>query len=365
MDLYSVHLPDLPVRTVEEMGLKELERIRLILRGGSPIEWRRLHFRSRDEVDRFLRLCCIDTTDPHDSAWARLVLSDAVEYLRKTYDYRVADAVANPEEIHDLFLYASGIKAPQRYRKIACVVLKVMHVLQHIEGRDLLFNLPISEAELSELVIEKVARVATEMNDKGLPVLEFKNSVKSRGSLVTKLLAKKDTVAAQIYDKTRFRIVTRTKEDILPVLYFLTQRLFPFNYVVPGQTENTLVPFKELTERYPHFEQHIPSLHLDVDYEARKSKGTSNRFSGGSYRVLNFVADVPVRLDLHLPPPERDQRPRKNRVGYTLVEFQIVDEQTALQNEEGDNSHFRYKQRQKQKVLRRLSTGLVVPKRRK
>ena len=37
-------LPDLPVRPVAEMGFKELERIRLILRGGSVIEWRRLHF---------------------------------------------------------------------------------------------------------------------------------------------------------------------------------------------------------------------------------------------------------------------------------------------------------------------------------
>jgi len=44
-------LPDLPVRRVQEMGLKELERIRLILRGGSIIDWRRLHFQARDEVD--------------------------------------------------------------------------------------------------------------------------------------------------------------------------------------------------------------------------------------------------------------------------------------------------------------------------
>ena len=32
---HQPQLPDLPIRRVEEMGLKELERIRLILRGGS------------------------------------------------------------------------------------------------------------------------------------------------------------------------------------------------------------------------------------------------------------------------------------------------------------------------------------------
>jgi uncharacterized protein (TIGR04552 family) len=122
-------LPDLPMRSVEEMGLKELERIRLILRGGSVIEWRRLHFGTRDEVDRFLRLCQVDPEAAHDVEWVRTVLADAVEYLRKSFDYRVASPVAQPEEIHDLFLYASGVKKPRRLRKIACIVLKVMHVI--------------------------------------------------------------------------------------------------------------------------------------------------------------------------------------------------------------------------------------------
>ena len=66
-------LPDLPVRSVAEMGLKELERVRLILRGGSVVDWRRLHFRNRDEVDRFLRLCGLDLdvmlVERDDSDW--------------------------------------------------------------------------------------------------------------------------------------------------------------------------------------------------------------------------------------------------------------------------------------------------------
>jgi uncharacterized protein (TIGR04552 family) len=171
------------------MGLRELERIRLILRGGSVIDWRRMHFQKRDEVDRFLRLCQLDVSRPYDDAWARTVLADAVDYLRKTFDYRVADAVAQPEEIHDLFLFASGAKGLARYRRIACIVLKVMHVIQHIEGRDLLFRLPASEAEVAELVTEKVLGVAREMKEMGLPIVEFAHSIKTRDSLVTKLIA--------------------------------------------------------------------------------------------------------------------------------------------------------------------------------
>jgi len=355
-------LPEIPIRTVAEMGLRELERLRLILRGGSVIDWRRMHFQTREEVDHFLRLCQLDTSRSYDETWARTVLADAVEYLRKTFDYRVADAVAKPAEIHDLFLYASGAKGLPKYRRIACIVLKVMHVIQHIEGRDLLFRLAVSEAELAQLVMERVLSVAQDIQARGLPVVEFAHSIKTRDSLVTKLIAKKETVAAQVYDRTRFRIITKSRALILPILYFLTQRLFPFNFVVPGQTDNSLVPFKSVLAEYPHFEQFATQLHLDRDFEDREDRA-NNQFSGNSYRALNFVVDIPLRMDAYLPLPEQDARPRKGRIVFALVEFQIMDEETARLNEEGENAHKLYKRRQKRRVLRRLARGLVVPKR--
>jgi uncharacterized protein (TIGR04552 family) len=347
------------------MGLKELERIRLILRGGSVIEWRRLHFKTWDEVDRFLRLCQIDATQPHDVDWVRTVLADAVEYLRKTFDYRVAAPVADPDEIHDLFLYASGAKDPKKYRKIACIVLKVMHVIQHIEGRDLLFKLAVSEAELAQLVTEKVMTVSEELKAKGIPIVEFSDSIKTRESIITKLIAKRESVAAQIYDRTRFRIIVKERKDVLPALYYLTQRLVPFNFVVPTQTENSLFNFKELLVEYPHFARYAKDLHLDLDYENREERKPGNKFSGSSYRILNFVADVPIRLDTFLPVPEKDNRSRKGRIALALCEFQIADEQQAEANEHGENSHERYKHRQREVVLKRLSRGLVVPRRKR
>jgi uncharacterized protein (TIGR04552 family) len=170
-------------------------------------------------------------------------------------------------------------------------------------------------------------------------------------------------VAAQIYDRTRFRIIVKNREDVLQVLYFLTQRLIPFNFVLPTQTENTLLNFKELLAEYDHLKKFEKQLHLDVDYEEREAlKRAGNRFSGASYRILNFVADVPIRLDPFLPPPERDERQRKGRIALALCEFQICDQATAVANEIGENSHEEYKVRQRKVVLKRLSRGLVVPK---
>lgn len=355
-------LPDLPVRPVSEMGLKELERIRIILRGGSVIDWRRMHFKTWAEVDRFLRLCQYDPESPHDQRWLRLILADAVEYLRRTFEYRVSSAVADPKEIHDLFLYASGVKSGERHRRIACIVLKLLHVIQHIEGRDLMFRLPVAEQDLADLVVNRVLSVADEMREKGLPIVSFEHSLKTRESIVTKLLQKKDTVAAQIYDRTRFRIITEERRDILPVLYFLTQRLFPFHLVVPGQTENSLLTFKSMLAEHPHFLEHADDLQLHPDYEEEAQLHSKNLFSGRGYKTLNFVVDLPIRMDQFLPPPEEDQRPRPSRIVFQMVEFQLFDQATAESNERGENAHDKYKKRQQQKVLKRLSKGLVIPK---
>jgi uncharacterized protein (TIGR04552 family) len=87
--------------------------MRLILRGGSVIDWRRLHFQTKEEVDRYLRLCLFEPDDPFDRDALQRLLDEAVEYLRTSFRYRVADEVAHPDRIQDLFLLASGAREPR------------------------------------------------------------------------------------------------------------------------------------------------------------------------------------------------------------------------------------------------------------
>ncbi len=350
-------------RRVQDMGLGELEAIRLILRGTSVIDWRRLHFRDAAEVDHFLRLNLYDPGDPRDVCRLRAILGQAVEYLRKAFGYQVAAAVTQPADLRELFLLASGAVEPKKYRRIACVVLKCMHVVHHLEARELLFRTPIREADLAERVDRRVMGEARRMRQLGLPVVEFVGNVKARSSLITKLLAKRETVAAQIFDRVRYRIVTERQDQIPSILNHLTRTLFPFNFVVPGQSQNTLLRFREIMGLHPDADALIPELQAPLDIEAGDRR-PANAFSGKGYRALNFVVDLPVRVDEFLPAdgPLADDL---GRVVFSLVEFQVVDAATARRNDEGESNHERYKKRQSKNVLRRLSRGLVVPKKRR
>ncbi len=350
-------------RPVGEMDLGDLETIRLLLRGGSVVDWRRLFFQNAREVDHFLRLNLVDPLDPQDERRLRRILAQAVEYLRKAFGYQVADAVARPADVRDLFLVASDAAEPRRYRRIACVVLKVMHVIHHLEARELLFRTAVREADLAERVDRRIMGIARRMKEQGFPVVEFAGNVKTRSSLVTKLLAKRDTLATQIFDRVRYRILTERREQIVPVLHYLTQELFPFNYGVPGQTQNALVRFRRIVGAHPKAEEIVAALQSPLDLEAAETR-PFNEFSSKDYRVLNFVVDLPVRID-ELMPDDRELAEDLGRVVFSLVEFQILDAETHSRNEAGDSAHERYKRRQLKKVLRRLSRGLVVPKKKK
>jgi len=353
--------PPLPVP--ESWSLGDLERLRIVLRGGSVIDWRRLHFQNKEEVDHYLRLCLFDPDDPFDRARLQRILDEAVDYLRTSFRYRVAEEVARPRELQDLFLLASGVREPQRLRRIACIALKVMHVVHHVEARGLLHRARVSEDELAQLVTARVDHAIGQLRRAGMPILAAAGSVKTRHSLITKLLAKKETLAAQIYDRVRYRVVTAHRDDVLPVLVRLCDVLVPFNFVVPGQTQNTLFSFRRLVRDTPSLRKLAPELQAGLQLEEHdRREGNAppaNEFSGDNYQVLNFVVDLPVRL------PERAVDSADGRIAFCMVELQLVDADTARANDSGINAHPRYKKRQLRRVLRRLSRGLVVPKRNK
>lgn len=337
--------------------LDDLEAVRLILRGGSVVDWHRLAMRDHNDVDRFLRVNEFQPHNERDLARLDILRYEAVDYLARNFNFRIPDDVAERTPVRELFLTASRKGRRQMY---ACIVLKLMHIIHHLAGRELLYRLPISDDEVFRLVERKVVRIVEEIRASGHPITEFEWSRKPRDSLITKLLAKKSTLAANVYDKLRFRLVVRDREDLLPLLVELTHRMIPFNYVVPGESVNEILSIRKAVEASPALAPLAGQLQQDNGVEEREDeerRSRLNEFSGETYRIINFVADMPVRLDEFVCRVGDPQNLEFGAIAFVLTEFQIVDHRTAQDNESGENSHEKYKERQHERVRMRLTRG--------
>jgi uncharacterized protein (TIGR04552 family) len=340
----------------EDFTLADLTAIRNLLRGGSVIDWHRLYFNDREEVDRFLRVNEFDPRDEDGMLRLAALRELAVEYLERHLGFHIPDEVAHGVPPRDLLLIASQ---KGKRRAYACIVLKVMHVMHHLAGRELLTKLPVSDDQIFHLVEEKVLRTVEELKSVGCQVVEFEWSRKHSDSLITKLLAKKESIAADVYDKLRFRMITNSEEQLLFVLREVAQRLVPFNYVIPGQSVNDVIKLRETLEASPALAKFLPELTDLAAVAGDKRPAPQNEFSGPGYRVINFVADLPVRMDKFLcRAPDDPLFVENGTIVFVLTEFQIIDARTAELNEAGDNSHEKYKERQFARVKARLMHGI-------
>jgi uncharacterized protein (TIGR04552 family) len=339
------------------VDINDLEAVRLLLRGGSVIDWHRLDFRDQNDVERFLRVNEFNPSNERDLQRLEILRQEAVDFLRRTFNFRIPDDVAERVPARDLLLMASRRNKRQMY---ACIVLKVMHIIHHLAGRELLFRLPISDDEVFHLVERKVVRIVEEVRAAGHPIAEFEWSRKPRDSLILKLMAKKSTLAANVYDKLRFRLVVREERDIFPLLVELTHRVIPFNYVVPGESVNDIVQFRKAVEE-SELARLASQLQQDIGIEEREEeqrKPPSNEFSGAGYRIINFVADMPIRLDDFICRVSDPANLEYGAIVFVLTEFQVLDQHTAQHNEQGEASHDKYKERQISRVKQRLLRGL-------
>ncbi len=310
-----------------------------MLRGESVIDWHRLAFAEHADVDRFLRLNEFDPESEEEMSRLEDLRVDSVEYLGRAFSMAIPDDVAADLPARDLFLVASS-QGP--HQKWACVVLKVMHIIHHINGRAGLLKMSVSDEIIFREIELKVMQVVEQLRGAGAPLAEWEWSRKPRDSQITKLMAKRSTIAANIYDKLRFRLIVPTQEDLVPMLATLTRQLIPFNYVVPGESVNQLVDLQELA-----------TANLAAPKPRRAPTAFPyNEFSGPEYRIINFIADLPIRIDRLLAPGE--PLPEQSHVVFVLTEFQIADKETAVQNELGASSHEAYKARQHERVRMRL-----------
>lgn len=323
-----------------ELSLQDLGEIQLLLRGQSVVDWHRLAMTSEEDVRRLLALNCIDLEDPKDLERLADLRQQAARYIVEVLKLRLDEAIADKLPWVQLPLIASGKASAQQ--RMACMLLKVMTIIYHLDARELATTLAISDNDIFSQVEESVTRMFDELRTAGVPVVEFSWSRKTKESQVTKLLLKRETSAARVFDRLRFRLIVRHAADLVPTLRILLHRCIPFNYIVPGQTVNTLIDLDSLKVLQQE----------GFDTEDGGATPVSNEFSGKGFRLLNFIADLPVRVDSLLPASGRADS--RNHVVFVTAEFQVMDKGTAEANEQGENSHTQYKHRQHQHVRVRL-----------
>lgn len=341
----------------------ELDAIHLLLRGTSVVDWFRLHFRDRDEIEAFIRLNELHLENPSDRAHLERLKSRALDYLRDHLKYRRVPESIKDADLVGLIDYASG-KGRRAHRFYACLMLKVIHLLHYVAAHELLAAMPITQAEVHVLLRAKVERVVRGFLERNFPIVEFSGNTKTHHSTVSKLLAKRETQAAQVFDKLRFRFIVGRLEDVPPLLIALTRELVPFNYLVPDQANNTLVDLPEMLVRAGNLHAirairgegpQPPDAPLNEPMASFET-GRRNEFSGPDYRVVNFIAEVPVRLAGVVGEGNFGAEGR-GPVGFGTVEFQVLDLMTARRNETGPNRHALYKGRQRSRVRTRLERG--------
>jgi uncharacterized protein (TIGR04552 family) len=339
------------LKTLDEFTLADLEAVRLLLRGDSVIDWHRLNFKDAQEIHEFLLAQEFRPDEPADRARMNAIKAEAISYLRRHFEYPIPKPVEQAS-IEDLFAIATRSGHRQT---CACTILKCMHIIHHLDGRELLFMLPMSDQEIFHLVEEKVYRVIGSMLAEGFPITEFVGGRKNKDSLYTKLLSKREAVSAQIFDKLRFRIVTREQSDIFPIVQFLQKKLFPFNYVIPSQSINSIFQFKRYCQEQEHLKTYLADMQAGADEDYTPS---DNVFSADNYRVIHFVVDMPVRLPRKLLERAPSSAWSLGPVVFVICEFQVIDRETEAANEQGEASHAKYKDRQKRAVIRRLQLGM-------
>ncbi|MCX7959724.1 MAG: TIGR04552 family protein, partial [Deltaproteobacteria bacterium] len=291
-----------------------IDAIGLILNGNSVIDFTRLNFRSDSEIDNFLRLNNFILTEPRAYRRIHHIYNDAITYL-SSMDVEIPQEFRELSDIRDLFRYASYLKGSKTFSKVSCSILKVMHILHHLESRELMYRTSISIENLFSACEEKVSKAISELNRSGVSIYHYSTCRENIFDRITKLTARKEIIAAQMFEKASFNIVTEKKEDVISVLKYLITNVFPFNYVVPGYSSSNYI---DLLTELKSSEEYSKKTDL---YQFSKETPSSDSYADRVY----MRADIP--LDINTLGIQIDDETAEN-LGYTifsLTDFVITD----------------------------------------
>lgn len=333
----------------------EKDSLEAALLGESVVDGSRLHCRTKEEVDQLLKVNEFQLSNPRDHAALMGIHSEAIDYLRNQLRLELPPKLLKPTTVEEFFFAASDLQ-DEKMQRSACALLKIMNVIHLLNGRELLYNLPISQRDLFGLVEDKMERELSVLSRNGI---RCQGGRKQKESLMTRMLSKRDSIGIPTHDRLRFQIVTPNKERIAEVILHLFKKVLPVNYVIPHQSVNRLIDIRQLIP-WKRYASHALSGKLKALHRrlaaALPYAAPDREYSGRSYRLVKYRVAVPVRLDRYL----LNSRHPLESLGYIThvpVEIRILDQETERLNNQGENSYPLYKEKQRAWVGKRVIRG--------
>jgi hypothetical protein len=300
------------------------------------VDWHRLNLATADDARRLLENHDISLNDPgYRLHGTREERGDHLP--ARHFQFSIPKPVEE-SSVAELLLLASS----KGHRQLcACTILKTIQIINHMAGASSV-PAPVSDRDLFHLVEEKVYRVVGTMLSEGFPITEFIGGRKNLDSTYTKLLSKPE---GDCRGALRQAPLSHRHEGARrhPARRPLPHRpAFPVQLRRSRSRARTRFSLPAATARStPSSRAWSRSFKAPSDDDLTPG---DNRFSAPTYRVIQFVTDVPVRVPPHLMELAPAGSELLGPLVYMLCEFQVLDAESEAKNETGDASHDAYKQ---------------------
>ena len=194
----------------------------VLIGGESSIDTTSTYVRTMEDATRFLLSYGYNPDDPSDARMMHAVIVEALAFIeRELMPREWRNGVRPPEEIllcddpRWLLVWAAEHEDSHRIRRAwACAVLRVMHSIAHIEGSYRYVNVDAARAQIKARFEDFLRRDAADQvtgfgqGETFVPLVKFEwKAVKSRQSILLKLLHKRANVAETIYDLVGVRML--------------------------------------------------------------------------------------------------------------------------------------------------------------
>lgn len=344
-----------------------------LIGGLATLDVPRLNIQNLEQAKAFIKTYGYDMEQEKDISqlWSyhrRAVTFIRTELLRKNED--IPEILSDPNQLKDLaylLIYASTQdQREDSLQRWACAILKVMHVLVHLDNDLFTFFSSEIQNQILKPLQDSIHTDPVSGIKLGMPkdreriaLKKFEvKPLKTSNSSITKLLAKPEAVAFSILDKMGVRFVTKHLFDAFRVMRFLIDNnLVSFAHMIPDQSNNTLYPVNLFTEVMESITKDMDLKAKDIDEmlagklreagQRAQFRAKINQFSSKDYRFIKFITRRLIRV-------ESGDKPLSFFYPY---EIQILDYETYLKNLSGPASHEEYKTRQREKARVRVLGG--------